>query len=169
MKYKSLAWLALLVASVCCADNAILDTEALMKVDSDFVKIDHSAKSSDAKSVASVRICPTNVCDLFESDEASSRLLYDYVYLYSVYIGKYVDFSAHVSAGKYQTLNFISDALNKGYGEKLLNYYTKKFHCENDSLKCVLQKLKNKAGIKRFRLVFDEEKLTKTPIEANVD
>jgi len=134
------------------------DTHALLAKQSDSVTL----KKIDGHSYR-VEICPTNGCDAFES--ASSPLLDDYVYLYSVYVGRFPDFSASRQDGKLHPMAFISEAEDKGYARQVLDVYSAKYGCSKPDQMCVLRGLRKQGAIKHYSVNYDEGERTQTLVE----
>jgi hypothetical protein len=116
-----------------------------------------------------IEICPTNVCYLFESHKpVTLQSLADYVYLYALYVGEYVDFSiaALTPSGDHPLDSFIADGLKNGYGDKVAEYYKDVPGCSasGDRRKCI-SALQKKLSIKRFEVRYDEGARTVTPAE----
>jgi hypothetical protein len=101
----------------------------------------------------------TNVCDLFNSEGLSSLPeLADYFYLYSVYVGRYVDLSKPILPGKYQSLPYIAEAIDKGYAKEILDFYITNSVCDvskEDPL-CVLKAMRKSVGIIHSVIRYDE-------------
>ena len=74
------------------------DTHALLVKQTDAVKL------QEQDGIYRIEICPTNKCDSFES--SSSSTLDDYVYLYSVYVGRFPDFTTSSPDGRPRPMAF---------------------------------------------------------------
>jgi len=131
------------------------DTHALLAKQSDGVTL----KKIGAHTYR-VEICPTNGCDAFES--SSSPLLDDYVYLYSVYVGRFPDFAASAQDDELHPMAFITEAEKKGYARQVLDVYSAKYGCGKPDQMCVLKRLRKEGAIKHYDVNYDEGQRTQT-------
>lgn len=143
------------------------DALKILEAQKDLVTISQSARSKNKATQFDIEICPTNVCDLFESRNPTSlRALADYTYLYAVYVAQYVDFAASSQPGEYVRVHFVAEGIKKGYAEQVLARYHSVAGCSvvQDRTSCVAE-IGKKLSIKRFTVRYDEGARTVTSAE----
>jgi hypothetical protein len=138
---------------------AAVDTMSILEAQKDAIIVRQSINLGNHHITNEIEICLTNDCDMFTSQNASSLVkLADYVYLYSVYKGEYVDFSKPLPSGGFEAAPYVAQAKKEGYAKEVLDSYLGEYKCEadKDTVNCVLRSISKAYSIRHYRVTYDE-------------